>query len=96
MNNIFEDYREIDNVRDKLDLIVELVNSAPRRVFLTKEGVVQAVVIGRVDYQQLWQLELDHDMKVGDEEEARGEVVSHEEVLRRTQEILNRKRGKAS
>jgi hypothetical protein len=44
MSHQFEDYREISNVRDKLDFIIELVRSAPRRVFLTERGETKAVV----------------------------------------------------
>ena len=82
MSNLFEDYREIDNVRDKLDLLIALVQSQPSRVFLTENGKVQAILIGPRDYEDLWNIELERDLKVGDEEEARGEVVAHAEVLR--------------
>lgn len=87
MTNLFEDYREIDNVRDKLDLLIELVQTAPRRVFLTKTGEVQAVVLSRRDYEDLWQLEFDRDMAIGDEESARGELIPHAEVMRRMDEL---------
>jgi PHD/YefM family antitoxin component YafN of YafNO toxin-antitoxin module len=92
MTHIFEDYREIDNVRDKLDFLIELVNEAPRRVFLTQQGEVQAVVLSRSDYKSLWRLELEHLMALGDEEEARGEIFSTEEVMRGVEEMLERKR----
>jgi hypothetical protein len=87
MSNLFEDYREISNVRDKLDFLVELVQSAPRRVFLTRQGQVQAILIGPGDYTDLWNLEFDRDMAVGDEEEARGELVSNAEVFRRMDDL---------
>lgn len=80
MSNLFEDYREIDNVRDKLDFILELVHSAPRRVFLTEQGKVQAVVLSPRDYEDLWNIELDRDMKLCDEER---DVISHEEFMKR-------------
>jgi PHD/YefM family antitoxin component YafN of YafNO toxin-antitoxin module len=92
MTHIFEDYREIDNVRDKLDFVIELVNEAPRRVFLTKEGKVQAVVLSSADYKSLWQLEFEHLMALSDEEVARGEVFTTEEVIRHVEERLERKR----
>jgi PHD/YefM family antitoxin component YafN of YafNO toxin-antitoxin module len=81
MSNLFEDYREIANVRDKLDLLIELVHTAPRRVFITQQGEVQAVILSPRDYTDLWQLEFDRDMARGDEEVARGEVFTTEEVL---------------
>jgi PHD/YefM family antitoxin component YafN of YafNO toxin-antitoxin module len=92
MTHIFEDYREIDNVRDKLDFVIELVNEAPRRVFLTKEGQVQAVVLSAHDYKGLWQLEFEHLMALSDEEVARGEVFTTEEVIRHVEERLERRR----
>jgi PHD/YefM family antitoxin component YafN of YafNO toxin-antitoxin module len=93
MTHIFEDYREIDNVRDKLDFVIELVKEAPRRVFLTQQGEVQAVVLSRSDYKGLWQLEFEHLMALSDEEVARGEVFTTEEVIRHVEERLERKRG---
>jgi PHD/YefM family antitoxin component YafN of YafNO toxin-antitoxin module len=87
MTNLFEDYREIGNVRDKLDLLIELVQTAPRRVFLTKIGEVQAVVLSRRDYEDLWHLEFDRDMAIGDEESARGELIPHAEVMRHMDEL---------
>ena len=92
MTHIFEDYREIDNVRDKLDFVIDLVNEAPRRVFLTQEGKVQAVVLSAHDYKGLWQLEFEHLMALGDEEEARGELFTTEEVMREAKEIIEGKR----
>ena len=83
MSNIYEDYREIDNVREKMDFVIELVNAAPRRVFLTKHGEVQAIVIGPKDYEDLWQIEFDRDIKLGDEESSRGRLVPNDEVFRR-------------
>ena len=68
MSHQFEDYREISNVRDKLDFIIELVRSAPRRVFLTERGEVKAVVLGPKDYEDLWNLDIDREMKLCDEE----------------------------
>ena len=65
MSNLLEDYREISNVREKLDLVVDLVNSASRRVFLTQRGEVKAIVISPKDYEELWKMELDRDMAVG-------------------------------
>ena len=82
MSNLIEDYVEIKDVRDKLDSLVELVHKSPSRVFLTRGGEVQAIVLSPRDYQDLWQIELDRDMKLGDEEEARGECISHEEFMR--------------
>jgi len=92
MSNLYEDYREIDNVRNKLDAIIDLVQSEPRRVFLTRKGKVQAIVIGPADYEDLWNIEFERDMKVGDEEEARGEVVPHTEVLRGLDEFIRKHR----
>ncbi len=92
MTHIFEDYREIDNVRDKLDFVIELVNEAPRRVFLTREGQVQAVVLSAHDYKGLWHLEFEHLMALGDEEEAQGELFTTEEVMREAKEIIEGKR----
>lgn len=93
MSNIFEDYREIDNVRSKLDFLIELVASAPRRVFLTEHGEVRAIIIGPKDYEDLWQIEFDRDMKETDEEVARGEVYSHEEMMQHMQELETRLRA---
>ena len=59
------------------------MQSQPSRVFLTENGKVQAILIGPRDYEDLWNIELERDLKVGDEEEARGDVVAHAEVLRR-------------
>jgi len=92
MSNLYEDYREIDNVRNKLDAIIDLVQSEPRRVFLTKQGKVQAIVIGPADYEDLWNIEFERDMKVGDEEEARGDVVPHAEVFRGIDEFIRKHR----
>ncbi len=92
MTHIFEDYREINNVRDKLDFVIELVNEAPRRVFLTQEGKVQAVVLSAADYKSLWQLEFEHLMALSNEEVARGEVFTTEEVIRHIEERLEHKR----
>ena len=93
MTNLFEDYREIDNVRDKLDFLIELVGSAPRRVFITRQGEVLAVLIGPKDYEDLWQIELDRDIRLTDEEAARGELIPNEEVMRRSRELLARSRA---
>lgn len=87
MSHLFEDYREINNVRDKLDLLIELVQSAPRRVFLTERGKVQAVVLSARDYEYLWRLELDRIIAEGDEEENNGEIIPHEEVMRGLAEL---------
>ena len=82
MSHRFEDYREIKNARDKLDLILELVGTAPRRVFLTEQGEVKAVVLSPKDYEHLWNLEIDSDMKLRD----RTDVISHEEFMKRMDE----------
>lgn len=87
MSHTFEEYREVDNVREKLDFVIDLVNSLPRRVFLTKKGEVLAVVIGAKDYEDLWQTEFDRDMKLADEEAARGELIPHEQVMREIDEL---------
>jgi PHD/YefM family antitoxin component YafN of YafNO toxin-antitoxin module len=87
MSNLFEDYREIDNVRDRLDFLIDLVNSAPRRVFLTEKGDVRAIIIGPEDYEDLWNIELDRDMKLADEQVARGEVYSWEEVRQHMKDL---------
>jgi len=92
MSNLYEDYREIDNFPNKLDFLIELVQSAPRRVFLTKSGKVQAIVISPRDYEDLWNIEFERDMKRGDEEEERGEVHSSETVMRDIEEIIRRHR----
>ena len=68
MSHQFEDYREITNVRDKLDFLIELVRSAPRRVFLTEQGEVKAVVLSAKDYEDLWRLDIEREMKLCDEE----------------------------
>jgi PHD/YefM family antitoxin component YafN of YafNO toxin-antitoxin module len=86
MYNLFEDYREIRNVRDNVDLILELVQTAPRRVFLTEQGKVQAVVLSARDYELLWRLELEHDMKIADEESAAGQRISFHDFRRELQE----------
>lgn len=78
MSHQFEDYREISNVRDKLDFIIELVRSAPRRVFLTERGEVKAVVLGTKDYEDLWRLDIDQELKLCAEET---ETYSTEEVI---------------
>ena len=80
MSHQFEDYREISNVRDKLDFLIELVRSAPRRVFLTERGVVKAVVLGPKDYEDLWRLDIDRELKLCDEEP---ELIPHEEFMKR-------------
>ena len=84
MTNLFEDYREIKNVRDKLDFVLELVNSAPRRVFLTEQGKVKAVVLSPADYEDLWNIELDRDMKLCDEDPV---TYSNEEVIAHMTEL---------
>ena len=78
MSHQFEDYREISNVRDKLDFIIELVRSAPRRVFLTERGETKAVVLSARDYEDLWRLDIEQEMKLCDEET---ETYSTEEVI---------------
>ena len=85
MSNLFEDYREISNVSDKLALVIELVQSPPRRVFLTEQGEVKAIVLSPRDYEDLWKIELDRDMKLCDEEP---ETFPHEEFIRRTDEMI--------
>jgi PHD/YefM family antitoxin component YafN of YafNO toxin-antitoxin module len=85
MSHLFEDYREIKNVRDKLDFILELVQTAPRRVFLTEEGKVRAVVLSPKDYEDLWNIELDRDMKLCDEEP---DVITHEEFMKHMDERI--------
>ncbi len=94
MNNVFEDYREIRNVRNKLDLILELVQTAPRRVFLTERGQVQAVVLSARDYEDLWQLEFERDMKQADEESAAGQLIPHAQAMREVQELIDSRRKK--
>ncbi len=83
MSHLFEDYREISNVRDKLDFIIELVRSAPRRVFLTERGEVKAVVLGPKDYEELWKLDIENEMKLCDEEP---ELITNEEFMKRMDE----------
>jgi hypothetical protein len=92
MSNLFEDYREIKNVRDKLDLVLELVSSAPRRVFLTEQGKVKAVVLSPADYEDLWNIELDRDMKLCDEDP---DVISHEEFMKQMEEHVAKLRKRA-
>lgn len=85
MSHQFEDYREISNVRDKLDFIIELVRSAPRRVFLTEQGEVKAVVLGAKDYEELWRLDIEHEMKLSDQEP---ETITHEEFMKEMDEYV--------
>jgi len=85
MSHLFEDYREISNVRDKLDFIIELARSAPRRVFLTEQGEVKAVVLGPRDYEDLWRLDIEHEMKLCDEE---SETITHEEFMKEMDEYV--------
>ena len=85
MSHQFEDYREISNVRDKLDFIIELVRSAPRRVFLTERGEVKAVVLGPKDYEDLWRLDIENEMKLCDEEP---ETITHEEFMKEMDEYV--------
>lgn len=92
MSHQFEDYREIVNVRDKLDFIIELVRSAPRRVFLTERGEVKAVVLGPKDYEDLWKLDIDREMKLCDEE---SELIPHEEFMKRMDEHVANLRKKS-
>ncbi|MFL6245336.1 MAG: hypothetical protein ACJ74H_04875 [Thermoanaerobaculia bacterium] len=92
MSNLFEDYREIKNVRDKLDFILELVQTAPRRVFLTEQGKVRAVVLSPADYEDLWNIELDRDMKLCDEDR---DVITHEEFMKCMDEHVQKQRKKA-
>lgn len=92
MSNLFEDYREIKNVRDKLDFVLELVSSAPRRVFLTEQGKVKAVVLSPADYEDLWNIELDRDMKLCDEDP---DVISHEEFMKHMEEHVAKIRKQA-
>lgn len=91
MSHQFEDYREISNVRDKLDVIIELVRSAPRRVFLTERGEVKAVVLGPKDYEDLWKLDIDREMKLCDEEP---ELITHDEFMKRMDEHVDNLRKK--
>jgi hypothetical protein len=91
MSHLFEDYREIGNVRDQLDQLIELVRTAPRRVFLTEQGKVSAVLLGSRDYEDLWNIEIDRDMKLADEDT----VVSHEEFLKRMDEHVAKLRKNA-
>ena len=95
MSNLFEDYREISNVRDKLDMLVELVSSAPRRVFLTKTGEVKAVVMSADDYKDLWNLEFERAMKIGDEEEELGHVFPNAEVMREMRQYVSEFRARS-
>lgn len=91
MSHLFEDYREISNVRDKLDFIIELVRSAPRRVFLTERGEVKAVVLGPKDYEELWTLDIEHAMKLCDEEP---ELLTHDEFLKEVEAHVANLRAK--
>jgi PHD/YefM family antitoxin component YafN of YafNO toxin-antitoxin module len=80
MSHQFEDYREISNVRDKLDFLIELVRSAPRRVFLTEQGEVKAVVLSARDYEDLWRLDIERELKLCAEETetySTAEVIAH-------------------
>lgn len=86
MSSLFEDYREIDNVRNKLDLLLELVETGPRRVFITERGKVQAVVMSASDYEDLWNLELDRDMKLCDLEP--GDTLTTEEFIQEVEAHL--------
>ena len=92
MSHQFEDYREISNVRDKLDFLIELVRSAPRRVFLTERGEVKAVVLGAKDYEDLWHLDIDREMKLCDEET---ELIPHEEFMKQLDKRVAALRKKA-
>jgi PHD/YefM family antitoxin component YafN of YafNO toxin-antitoxin module len=88
MSNLLEDYREISNVREKLDLVVDLVNSASRRVFLTQRGEVKAIVLSPRDYEELWKMELYRDMAVARDERERGMIYSHDEVVQMMEELI--------
>ena len=92
MSHQFEDYREISNVRDKLDVLIELVRSAPRRVFLTERGEVKAVVLGPKDYEDLWKLDINREMKLCDEEP---ELITHDEFMKQMDEHVANLRKKA-
>jgi PHD/YefM family antitoxin component YafN of YafNO toxin-antitoxin module len=85
MSHQFEDYREITNVRDKLDLIIELVRSAPRRVFLTEQDEVKAVVLSARDYEDLWRLDIEQELKLCAEEP---ETLTHEEFMKEMDEYI--------
>ena len=85
MSHQFEDYREISNVRDKLDFLIELVRTAPRRVFLTEQGETKAVVLSAKDYEDLWRLDIDQEMKLCDQE---SETISHEEFMKEMDEYV--------
>lgn len=86
MSHQFEDYREISNVRDKLDHIIELVRSAPRRVFLTEQGEVKAVVLSAKDYEDLWRLDIEQELKLCAEEP---ETITHEEFMKEMDEYIS-------
>lgn len=80
MSHLFEDYREVENVRNRFDLLLELIDDPRRRVFLTRRGEVVGVLLNPKDYEELWELEFDQDMKLCDLER---ELIPHEEIMRR-------------
>jgi len=80
MAPLFEDYREIDNVRNRFDFLLELIGDPRRRVFITRRGEVLAVLLNPKDYDDLWWYEFDVDMKKADEDPVR---YTNEEVMQR-------------
>ncbi len=64
-------------------------------MFLTKQGEVQAILIGPKDYEDLWQIEFDRDMKLADEDVARGNLIPYEDVRREVRELIAKKKGAA-
>ncbi|HEX7152812.1 MAG TPA: hypothetical protein VF618_15085 [Thermoanaerobaculia bacterium] len=83
MSHLFEDYLEVGDSEATVEHMIELVHEEPRRVFLTRNGEVQAVLLRASDYNELFLLELDADDST--------EFVSQEEMDAFTREIEKRR-----
>ena len=86
-----EDIRPLSEFRANTAAFVEQVQTTQRPIVLTQHGRGAAVLLGVTEYERLVErAEVLDDIRVAEEQVARGEVVEHEEAKRQVLARLRR------
>jgi prevent-host-death family protein len=86
-----EDIRPLSEFRANTAAFVEQVQTTQRPIVLTQHGRGAAVLLGVSEYERLVErAEVLDDIRVAEEQFARGEVIEHEEAKRQALARLKR------
>jgi len=86
-----EDIRPLSEFRANTAAFVEQVQSTRRAIVLTQHGRGAAVLIGVAEYERLVErAEVLDDIRMAEEQVARGEAIEHDEAMRQVLARLRR------